>query len=107
MYEGVVVYSGQCPRLESLARVGRGISPQHGLQGVGDRTLNTFICVYTVYRTSIGSVVSATIAFDCVVIACSLESIRPGLVQGCKVPYGVGWACLITSLELGHPTEQI
>ena len=50
MYEGVVVYSGQCPRLESLARVGRGISPQHGLQGVGDRTLNTFfVCIlYTV-----------------------------------------------------------
>ena len=26
------------------------------------------------------------LAFDCAVIACSLESIRPGLVQGCKAP---------------------
>ena len=30
------------------------------------------------------------IFLDCVFIACSLESIMPGLVQGCKAPNGVG-----------------
>ena len=30
------------------------------------------------------------LAFDFVVIACSLDSIRPGLVQGCKAPNVVG-----------------
>ena len=30
------------------------------------------------------------LAFDCVIIAGSLESIRPGLYQGCKAPNGVG-----------------
>ena len=44
------------------------------------------------YHIFIGSVVSRTLqlAFDYVIIACSLESIRPGLVQGCKAPNGVG-----------------
>ena len=27
---------------------------------------------------------------DCVLIVCRIESIRPGLVQGCKAPNGVG-----------------
>ena len=43
------------------------------------------------------------LVFEYVVIACSLESTRPGLVQGCKAPNGVGSACLITSLESGLP----
>ena len=30
------------------------------------------------------------LAVDFVVIACSLDSIRPGLVQGCKAPNVVG-----------------
>ena len=42
-------------------------------------------------------------AFDSVIIACSLESIRPCLVQGCKAPNGVGSACLITSSKSGLP----
>ena len=29
------------------------------------------------------------LSFDCVIIACSLQSIRPGLVHGCKAPNGV------------------
>ena len=47
---------------------------------------------FYVYCISIGSVVSGTLAtaFDCVVIACSLDSIRPGLVQGYKAPKVVG-----------------
>ena len=32
------------------------------------------------------------LAFDSVVIACSLESIRPGLIHCCKAPNGVGYA---------------
>ena len=34
------------------------------------------------------------LAFDFVVIACSLESISPGLVQGWKAPNGVGLGLL-------------
>ena len=45
---------------------------------------------FDVYHISIGSVVSGTLAFDFVLIACSLDSIRLGLVQGCKAPNVVG-----------------
>ena len=48
---------------------------------------------HLVYHISIRSVVSgpfATSIVDYVVIACSLESIRQGLVQGYKAPNGVG-----------------
>ena len=45
----------------------------------------------------------AFLTVQCVVIVCSLESIRPGLVQGCKDPNGVGQACCITSLDSGLP----
>ena len=41
------------------------------------------------------------LAFDFVIIACILESIRPGLALGCKAPDDVGLACLITSSESG------
>ena len=41
------------------------------------------------------------LAFDFVIIACILESIRPGLALGCKAPNGVGLASLITSSESG------
>ena len=61
------------------------------------------------YCTYIGRVVSgalATTAFDCDLIACSLESIRQSLVQGCKTPNGVGKACLITSSKLGQPYTE-
>ena len=30
------------------------------------------------------------LAFDVFIIACSLDTIRPGLVQGCKTPNVVG-----------------
>ena len=46
--------------------------------------------IFCVYHISIGSFVSVTLATDCVIIACSLEFIRPGLVQGCKATIGVG-----------------
>ena len=42
-----------------------------------------FIFVYTVFPVGV-------LAFDCVVIVCSLESIRPSPVQGCKAANGVG-----------------
>ena len=47
---------------------------------------------FYVFRISIVNVVSehSQLAFDCVIIACSFESIRPGLVQGCKAPNGGG-----------------
>ena len=41
------------------------------------------------------------LAFDCVVIACSLESIRPDLAQCCKAPNGEDKGCFIT--RVGHP----
>ena len=49
-----------------------------------------FIFVYTVFPLGVLYPEHSQLAFDCVVIACSLESIRPGLVQGCKAPNGVG-----------------
>ena len=47
-------------------------------------------CVYTVFSLGMLYLEHWQLAFDCVIIACSLESIRPGLVQGCKAPNGVG-----------------
>ena len=47
-------------------------------------------CVYTVFPLGMLYPEHSQLAFDCVVFACSLESIRPGLVQGCKAPNGVG-----------------
>ena len=48
---------------------------------------------FYVYHISIGSVVyreHLQLAFDFVVIACSLDTIRPGLIQDCKAPNVVG-----------------
>ena len=41
------------------------------------------------------------LAFYCVLIACSLEFIRPGLVQDCKAPMVWGRPYFITSSESG------
>ena len=49
-----------------------------------------FIFVYTVFPLGVLYPEHSQLAFDCVVIACSLESIKPGLVQGFKAPNGVG-----------------
>ena len=43
------------------------------------------------------------LTFDSVVIACSLESIIPDLVQGCEATNGAGYTCLKTSSETGLP----
>ena len=59
--------------------------------------------MYTVLTLGVLYPEHSQLAFDCVIIACSLESIRPGLVQGCKAPNGVGSACFITSWQLGLP----
>ena len=44
------------------------------------------------------------LAFDCVAIACSLESIRLGLLQGCKAPNVVGYIGLLDNLFRERPT---
>ena len=49
-----------------------------------------FIFVYSVFPLGVLYPEHSHLAFDCVLIACSLESIRPGLVQGYKAPNGVG-----------------
>ena len=76
--------------------------------------LNVFFVAFglfhkcVLYNISIWSVVSRTLTpgiFDYVFIACSLESIKPVLFQGCKALNDVGYAYLITSSESG-PTEQ-
>ena len=46
------------------------------------------------------------LVFDCVVIACSIESIRQGLVQGCKAPNSVGSACFVPLWSQAYPTEN-
>ena len=46
--------------------------------------------LYTVFPLGVLYPEHSQLAFDCDIIACSLESIRPGLVQGCKAPNGVG-----------------
>ena len=60
-------------------------------------TNQTFVCglfhICVLYHISLERVVSGTLAtdiFDCVIIASSLKSIRPGLVHGCKAPHSVG-----------------
>ena len=60
-----------------------------------------FIFVYTVFPLGVLYLNTRNRHLTGVVIACNLESIRPGLAQGCKAPNGVGQACLITSLESG------
>ena len=62
-----------------------------------------FHFVYTIFPFRVLYPEHLQLAFDCVVIACSLESIRPGLIHGWKAPNGVGYACLITSSESGLP----
>ena len=52
--------------------------------------LDLFIFLCTVFPLGVLYPEHSQLVFDCVVIACSLESIRPGLVQGCKAPNGVG-----------------
>ena len=54
--------------------------------------LGLFHFVYTIYAFLLGVLYPghSHLAFDCVIIACSLESIRPVLVQGCKAPNGMG-----------------
>ena len=54
----------------------------------GDRFIK--LKVYTVFPLGVLYLVHLHLALDCVVIACSLEAFRPGLVQGCKDPKGVG-----------------
>ena len=60
---------------------------------------------FCVYSISIRSVVSGTLATG--IWLCrhclQLRIYKPGLVQGCKTPNGVGSACLKTSLESGLP----
>ena len=48
-----------------------------------------FHFVYTVFAFGVLYPKHSQLAFDCIVIACSLKSIRPGLVQGCKAPNGM------------------
>ena len=51
----------------------------------GLRTLKN-VFMYTVFPLRVLYPEHSQLAFDCTVIACSFESIRPGLVQGCKAP---------------------
>ena len=46
--------------------------------------------MYTVFPLGVLYAEHLPLAFDFVVIACSLDTIRPGLVQGCKAPNVVG-----------------
>ena len=48
--------------------------------------LGHLIFVDTLFPLGVLYLEHSKLAFDCVVIASSLESIRPGLVQGCKAP---------------------
>ena len=45
---------------------------------------------YTVFSLGVLYPEHLQLVFDFVIIACSLDSIRPGLVQGCKAPNVVG-----------------
>ena len=62
-------------------------------------------CVYC--EVSKSGVLYPKLAFDCVLIACSLESIRPGLVQGYKAPNGVGSASSPPPLGLKLVTSPL
>ena len=61
----------------------------------------SYFCVFIIFPLGVLYPEHSQLAFDCVDNACNLESIRPGLVQGCKAPNVVGKACLVTSLESG------
>ena len=43
----------------------------------------SYFCVFTIFPLGVLYPEHSQLAFDCVKIACSLESIRQGLVQGC------------------------
>ena len=68
--------------------------------------LRPFYFVYTDFPLGVLYPKHSQLAVDYVVIACSLESIRPGIVQGCKAPNVVSQACLITASESGLPHAQ-
>ena len=46
--------------------------------------------MYTVFPLGVLYLEHLQLAFDFFVIACSLDSISPGIVQGCKAPHVVG-----------------
>ena len=46
--------------------------------------------MYTIFPLGVLYLEHWQLAFDFVVIACSLDSIRLGLVQGCKAPNVLG-----------------
>ena len=48
------------------------------------------ISLYTIFPLGVLYLEHLQLVFDFVIIACSLESTRPGLVQGCKAPNFVG-----------------
>ena len=52
--------------------------------------LGLFNFMYTVFPLGVSYPEDSQLAFDFVVIACSEDSNRPGLVQGCKAPNVVG-----------------
>ena len=52
--------------------------------------LGLSLFMYTVFPLGVLYPENSQLALDLVVIACSLDSIRPGLVQGCKTPNVVG-----------------
>ena len=72
--------------------------------------LGIFYLQYVVYHIFNGSVVSRTLTtniLDCVNIACSLESIKPGLVQGSRPPIvGIGLLDNLFGVR-PSPTEQV
>ena len=49
-----------------------------------------FHFMYTVFPLGVLYLEHLQLALDFVIIACSLDTIRPGLVQGCKAPNVVG-----------------
>ena len=62
-----------------------------------------FYFMYTIFPLGVLYPEHLQVTFDFVINACSLDSIRPGLVQGCKAPNVVAKTCLITSSESGLP----
>ena len=56
----------------------------------GPQACFSFLCTYTVFSLGVLYLEHLQLAFDCVFIPYRLESIRQGLVQGCKAPNVVG-----------------
>ena len=52
--------------------------------------LGLFLFMYTAFPLGVLYPENSQLALDFVLIACNLDSIRPGLVQGCKAPNVVG-----------------